>query len=80
MYLLLSGRLSVKTRKVDLGEIRPVGVVGEMGVVTGQPRCATIVASEDSQLLAIRKTTLDMLLKKDADIGMQVYKNLDLLK
>lgn len=76
MYLLLSGRLSVKTRRVDLGEILAVGVVGEMGVITGQPRSATVVASEDSRLFAIRKIGLDILLSKNTDIGMQVYRNL----
>ena len=76
MYLLLSGKLFVKTEEVDLGKIDPIGLVGEMGVVTGQPRSATIVASEDSRLFGIRRIQLDALLKKDPYLGMRVYKNL----
>jgi len=76
MYLLLSGKLFVRAQGIELGKIHPVGVVGEMGVLTGQPRCATIAASEGSRLFGIRKIQLDALLKKDPYLGMRVYKNL----
>jgi len=55
-YIIISGRMQVqitdstgKTRVV--GEMSQGESVGEMGVVTGQPRTATIVASRDSELV-----------------------------
>jgi CRP-like cAMP-binding protein/CheY-like chemotaxis protein len=75
MFILVSGELSVKSGDVELSRIRPVDVVGEMGVITGMPRSATIEVAEDATLIAILKMVFDLLIKKDIDLAGKVYKN-----
>lgn len=63
-YIVISGRLQVLIRSAS-GESRQVGEVsqgesvGEMGVFTGSPRSATIIASRDSELLRFSKADFD---------------------
>ena len=77
MFMLLSGRLAVrKGGRAVIAEIRPVDIVGEMGVITGQVRSAQVVVLEDSMGLAIRKDRLDILLRHDADLDRKISKNI----
>ena len=63
-YIVISGRLQVLIRDAS-GESRQVGEVsqgesvGEMGVFTGSPRSATIIASRDSELVRFPKADFD---------------------
>jgi NTE family protein len=55
-YILISGRLQVLIRGVttdsrQIGEVSQGESIGEMGVFTGAPRSATIIASRDSELV-----------------------------
>ena len=46
LYVILSGNLSVKTEAgMELASIDRMGVVGEMGMLTNQPRSATVIAT-----------------------------------
>ena len=40
MYILLTGSLTIKSSEVELARVLAVDIVGEMGVVTNEPRCA----------------------------------------
>ena len=58
MYVLLSGRLRALAVAADgsmrlLGEIEPGAPVGEMAVITGGARSASVIAMRDSSLLRI---------------------------
>ena len=63
-YVIVSGRLEVLIHTAS-GESRQVGemsqgeAVGEIGVFTGEPRSATILASRDSELLRFSKAEFD---------------------
>jgi len=52
-YLLLRGRLRVTSRGALLGYVSRREPVGEMGVVSGEPRTASVHAIRDSLLLRI---------------------------
>ena len=59
VHYLLSGRVRVERRsgngrQVTVAELDAGEVVGEMGVITGQPRNATVVAIEDTRTLELR--------------------------
>ncbi len=53
-YLLISGRLRVSMPEPGgeraLGELSPGETVGELGLLSGEPRTATVVAVRDSEL------------------------------
>ncbi|MDP6777694.1 MAG: cyclic nucleotide-binding domain-containing protein, partial [Candidatus Latescibacteria bacterium] len=76
MLILLQGRLQVLTEDgTVLGEILPGSVTGEMGVLTGEPRSATILASEAASGFVLRKSDLTTLLRDDA-IRLKVMENM----
>ena len=76
MFILLAGELLIKGGDSELAVIHPVEIVGEMGVVTNQPRSATIEVSEDATFLSIGKTSFDVLMKNDIDMAVKIYRNL----
>ena len=76
IYIVLAGELRVIGREVELARIRPVEIVGEMGVITGVPRCAAVEVVADVKLMEISKIRLDILFKKDVEMAANIYKNL----
>ncbi len=71
MFILLQGRLSVVgTKGTQLSDILPGASCGEMGVFTGLPRTATVIATQKSVGFAITKQDLHSALR--IDLGMQV--------
>lgn len=77
MYILLSGELVVSTLEgVRVATLLPVTTVGEMGVITGQPRSATVEASKPSNIFVIQKKQFDFMLRDDRDMRSMVYRNI----
>ncbi len=77
MFIVVTGALAVSTEDgIELSHIGPGGTVGEMGLVTNTPRCATITAITDVNALVIGRGQFMNLMKEDVDIGMKIYHNL----
>ena len=77
MYILLSGELAVVTSEgIRVATILPVTTVGEMGVITGQPRSATVEACKPCNIFAIQKVQFDTMLREDRDMRGIVYRNI----
>jgi CheY-like chemotaxis protein len=75
MYVLLSGEAAVVTPDgLKVATILPVTTVGEMGVITGQPRSATVEVTKPSAIFTIQKSQFDTALKEEADIQAKVYR------
>jgi CRP/FNR family transcriptional regulator, cyclic AMP receptor protein len=60
MYLVLRGKITVETRRVDggsihLAELGRGACVGEVSVLTGSPRTATVTAQDEVQVVAFEK-------------------------
>lgn len=68
IYLVRSGKLVVSRgqgyQQVDLATLGANAVIGEMSLLDGLPRSATVRAAEDSQLLAIAPNMLYGLLQQ----------------
>lgn len=66
MYLILSGTVSVKTEipggTVELAELGRGGVFGEVSVLTGCGRTATVTASTEVEVAAFPKKQIDEVL------------------
>ena len=76
MLILLQGRLTVVNEHgTILGYIEPGTTTGEMGVLTGQPRSATILATEAAAGFVLDKGNLDKLLRDDG-LRLKVYENM----
>ena len=76
MYVLLTGQLSVVTSEgLQVATILPVTTVGEVGVITGQPRSATVEVVQDARILVIRKSHFDALLGQDRPMCARIFRN-----
>jgi hypothetical protein len=68
MYLIVSGEVKVYTRgtagTVYLAKLGEGDFFGEVSVLTGKPRTATITASQRTELLRLDKAKLDGVLSK----------------
>ena len=74
MYILLSGQLGVYNEdQILLASINPVAPVGDMGLIIGQLRSATVDALRECNMLILRKVAFDRLLRSNAQLCTQVY-------
>lgn len=76
MYLLVNGRLRT-TRETeegieDLGLIGPGEPVGEMGVLTAEPRTATIYAVRESNLVKLKAVNFKKLARQYPDLMINI--------
>ena len=76
MWVLLGRELSIKDGETILATLEAVDLAGEMGLITGLPRSATILVTKDAVLLEIQKLRLDALLKDDIDLERKLYRNM----
>ncbi|MSS72320.1 MAG: cyclic nucleotide-binding domain-containing protein [Candidatus Latescibacteria bacterium] len=76
LFILLEGSLGVRTSAgVEISQIYPIGLVGEMGVLTREPRSADVVAIEDVIGFSIQQDDLDDLFIRHAEIGRKMLIN-----
>lgn len=74
MYLIVSGEVKVYTRgtgnsgTIYLAKLGEGDFFGEVSVLTGKPRTATITASQRTELLRLDKDKLDNTLAKHSGI------------
>jgi len=77
VFVLLRGQMMVVgPRGEPLGSVTAGGSIGEMGVFTGQPRAATVLATTPSQGLVIRKLDLDALMTRSPPIFVKLLRNI----
>ena len=76
MYILLAGELAVKTAEgVQVATIKPIATVGEIGIITSQPRSAIVEAIQPSNIFVIPKPTFDHMLQNNLEIQVKIYRN-----
>ena len=77
MFILVTGELVVVTGDgTQVATIFPVTTVGEMGVITGERRSATVEVSRPSHIFVIAKRNFDRYLSEDAEVRATIYKNI----
>lgn len=72
MYILIAGMLGIRVRHEDGGEsvidkLSPGAVVGEMGMLAGLPRSATVFALNNAGLIRIGKAGFDQMVEQDLE-------------
>ena len=77
MLILLKGRLNVAGGSGEiLASIEAGGAIGEMGLFTGHPRSANIIAMEESTGFVIKKKELIALLSNNKNMHIKLLYNL----
>ena len=76
MFILLSGQLVVSSKQVELSNVKSSDVIGEMSLLTGLPRSATVEVMADATLLVIHKESFDTLMQDNAEMAARIYRNM----
>ena len=78
VYIVVSGRLRVLIEERDwrrlVEEVGRGELVGEMAIISGQPRAATVEAVRDSELLRMSKESFDRRLRRSPEATMNVVR------
>ena len=75
LYIFIDGELKVVKGDTFLAYITPYGLVGEIGVFTGNRRSASVVNTTKSTVIKINKNELFQLLKSDPDLNNCILLN-----
>jgi NTE family protein len=78
LYVVRSGRLDVVDKDEDR-VLRRVGrgeIVGELALLTGTPRSASVCAHRDCELLSVGREDFEDLLRRDAEFAMGLMRAL----
>ena len=77
LHILVSGQLAVVDEEgMRLATILPVEAVGELGIISGQPRAASVAAVKPSIVLIIDRQAFDTVLREEPDIQVKLYENI----
>ncbi len=77
MFILVRGNLRVTFENgLVIEDHGPAGMVGELGVVTGERRTATVTAMTDCLVLAFRREELFGLFRRDTELWTGVLTNI----
>ena len=75
-FVLLSGRLRVEREGREIHRLVPGDFLGEISLIDGGPRTATVVADYDSKVLVVEHHAFNQLLEAHPMIQMEVLKAL----
>ena len=76
MFILLKGKIGILFGSgVDLQSINPAGLVGEMGIFTGEKRSANVVAETECLVLNFSKSELYRVFAADKDLNVKILMN-----
>ncbi len=71
LYVIVEGEVSVQAEGpplVEMARLGPGAFIGEVALMTDQPRSATVTATEPSELLRIDRTTLTTVLAEHGEV------------
>lgn len=64
MFIVLGGKVALYDGKKEIATLRTGDMLGEMAIITEEPRSATAVAAENSELFVLSEQTFHRLLTK----------------
>jgi predicted acylesterase/phospholipase RssA/CRP-like cAMP-binding protein len=81
MAIVRSGRLVISTegpdgRGVVVTRAGPDSVIGELGVLVGSPRSASVIAARDSEILMVRREVFEAALARDPALTLGIARDL----
>ena len=75
-YVLLEGTAEVTRKGKKVAELGPGAMIGEMALVSGMPRSATVTSSSDVHLLVLTENRFRRLLAQHPSIQAKVMRSL----
>ena len=74
MFVVRSGRVSIRVHGETVEEVGPGGMFGEMALIDHSPRSATIVAEEESVLVPINERLFVILVQDTPFFALDVMR------
>jgi CRP/FNR family cyclic AMP-dependent transcriptional regulator len=78
LHIVVKGRVQVERdvagKTLVLAELKSGDIVGEMGVLNGDPRLANVTALEDLETLEVTATNLKKVFQQDPEVLLAVMK------
>jgi CRP-like cAMP-binding protein len=79
LHIVVRGAVKIERQMaagntVVLAELHPGDIVGEMGVLNGDPRTATVTALDDSETLEVSAAELKIVFQEDPDVLLAIMK------
>ena len=76
MYVVVSGEVEIHLGEAVIETVPQGGTFGEMALIDGSPRSATVIAKTDSQVAAIDKRTFILLVDEMPYFALFVMRNM----
>ena len=76
MFLLRKGRAEIRVKDQPIEEVGPGGIFGEMALIDQSPRSATVVALEDTEIIAINERLFVILVQDAPYFALDVMRTL----
>jgi CRP/FNR family transcriptional regulator, cyclic AMP receptor protein len=76
MYVVVSGEVEIYLRDAVIETVPQGGTFGEMALIDGSPRSATVIAKTDSEVAAIDKRTFMLLVDEMPYFALFVMRNM----
>jgi len=74
MYLVRTGRVTIKVHEKMIEEIGPGGIFGEMALISNAGRSAAVVAMEDSEIIPINERLFLILVQDTPNFALDVLR------
>jgi hypothetical protein len=79
MYIIVHGEVKVMIRQDDgpekeVARRKPGDVVGEMSIISGEPRIAGLMAAQDTHLLCLDKKSFEGVLRERPEVGLAIMR------
>ncbi len=79
MYIIISGQVKICIYTEDgqeqiVATLGPGDYFGEMSLMTGEPRSASVITTEDSEMFSLHKNDFDVILEKFPSISISIGK------
>jgi CRP/FNR family transcriptional regulator, cyclic AMP receptor protein len=71
-FVLLTGAARVERGGIPVAVVESGTMIGELSLLTGRPRSATVIATEDLWVLRIRRATFRRLLEREPAIAVHL--------
>lgn len=76
LYVIVEGRVRVvrerEGREQKLAELGPGEFFGEMALLDGKPRSATVIAEEDTQCMILPRWELQRAMRRDPEVAIHM--------
>ncbi len=73
MFVIVSGKVKIEIRGITMNEVGAGSLIGEMSVLTGYPRSASVVAVTAVTVVWIESTTLKSIMKKSTELENSLW-------